>query len=95
MSSDDPQLTESLRRALAAIRALKARVAELEDADDHVAIVGASCRLPGASSLDALDTLLRSDLDPLRETPEERWSNDLWCGNEAGQTCFVATPQVV
>ena len=86
MTSDDPKLTESLRRALAAIRTLKAKVAALEDDNEHVAIVGASCRLPGASSLEAFDALLRSAEDPLRSTPKARWSNELWCGEAPGKT---------
>src|SRR5438045_758583 len=42
--------------------------------DGSIAIVGASCRFPGASGLDAFWELLVSGADAISEVGEERWS---------------------
>ena len=76
----DPSANQDrLRRALDAIRTLKARVRQLEENPRNFAIVGASCRLPGASGLEGFDELLVSSTDPLEPIPEQRWSLDEWC----------------
>jgi acyl transferase domain-containing protein len=75
----DPSPTQDrLRRALDAIRTLKARVRQLEEKSRTFAIVGASCRLPGSSGLEGFDDLLVSSRDPLEPIPEQRWSLDAW-----------------
>ncbi len=62
------------RQALAAIRQLRARVEELERAQDSsVAVVGIGCRLPGAESPDAYWDLLRNGVDAVRPIPDARW----------------------
>ena len=61
-------------RALMAIRALRDRVRELEDeARVPVAVVGMSCRLPGAPSIDALWRMLTEGGEGVGPVPPERW----------------------
>ena len=63
------------KRALYEIRALKARLRELESSrNDPVAIVGLGVRLPGgASTPAAFWSLLDQGVDAIREIPAERW----------------------
>ena len=42
--------------------------------DGSIAIIGASCRFPGASGLDAYWELLTSGIDAISEVDEHRWS---------------------
>ncbi len=44
--------------------------------DDAIAVVGLSCRFPGAPSVDALWALLAHGRDGITEVPEERWDID-------------------
>jgi acyl transferase domain-containing protein len=75
-------VTEALspvKRALVELRALRARVAELEAAaHDPIAVVGVGCRLPGADGPDAFWELLREGVDAVRETPPGRWDADAY-----------------
>ena len=63
------------KRALYEIRALKARLRELESSrNEPVAIVGLGVRLPGgASTPAAFWSLLDQGVDAIREIPAERW----------------------
>jgi acyl-CoA synthetase (AMP-forming)/AMP-acid ligase II/3-oxoacyl-(acyl-carrier-protein) synthase/acyl carrier protein len=45
---------------------------------EPIAIVGMACRFPGAADLDAFWELLVDKVDAIRETPEARWSQDLY-----------------
>ena len=66
-----------LKKALAAIQKLKARVHELEGGP--IAIVGAGLRLPGGiASLDDYWRLLADGIDAVREVPAERWDVERW-----------------
>jgi acyl transferase domain-containing protein len=44
---------------------------------DPVAIIGMSCRYPGANSPAELWRLLRGGVDAVREIPADRWDVDL------------------
>ena len=68
----------SVKRALAEIKALRARVETAEGAlHAPIAVVGLSVRLPGGvSDADALWALLRSGGDAIGEIPADRWSVD-------------------
>ncbi len=76
--TDPSAYQDHLRRALEAIRTLKDRVRQLEEPAHTFAIVGASCRLPGAPTLEAFNTLLCSSEDPLVPVPATRWSLEEW-----------------
>ncbi len=71
---------EQLKRALVAVRKLRARVDELEQAArEPIAIVGIGCRVPGgANSPAAFWQLLREGRDVIREVPADRWNNDAY-----------------
>lgn len=73
----DADRQDEMRRAVLAVRKLRARVAELEaggGAGAPVAVVGMACRLPGGSSTpDRFWSMLRDGVDATRPVPEERW----------------------
>jgi acyl transferase domain-containing protein/acyl carrier protein len=66
------------KRALCALKALQARVDNLEQAaSEPIAVTGLGCRFPGqADSPQAFWDLLRSGTDAIRELPAERWHID-------------------
>ena len=53
---------------------MKQSVSFAESRHDVIAMVGASCRLPGASSLDAFWRLLVQEQNVIRKAPSGRWS---------------------
>ncbi|HJU19416.1 MAG TPA: type I polyketide synthase, partial [Stellaceae bacterium] len=53
--------------------------------DAAIAIVGASCRFPGAADLDAFWQLLKSGRDAVCEVDEERWSTRFYYHPNRGQ----------
>ena len=69
---------DALRRALGAIRDLRARLAQAEQAlREPVAIVGIGCRFPGGASGPAqFWELLHAGRDVIREVPADRWDID-------------------
>ena len=50
---------------------------------DQVAIIGLSCRLPGASSVAGFWSLLRDGVDAITDTPQDRWNADELYGPDA------------
>src|SRR5262245_26882074 len=66
---------EQLKRALAALKKMRARVDELEQArQEPLAIIGIGCRFPGgANSPEAFWKLLREGVDAICEVPSDRW----------------------
>ncbi|MFO1432612.1 MAG: type I polyketide synthase [Candidatus Competibacteraceae bacterium] len=62
------------KRALLALQQMKTKVESLEDAQhEPIAVVGMSCRFPGANTLDEFWALLRNGKDAITEVPKERW----------------------
>jgi acyl transferase domain-containing protein len=55
---------------------LRAMATRASASAEPVAIVGAACRLPGASDLASLRDLLREGRDAVREVPADRWDAD-------------------
>jgi hypothetical protein len=61
-------------------------------AREPIAIVGASCRLPGgASDLDAFWRLLRNGVDAITPVPRERWDADRLYDEDPDAAGKVAT----
>jgi acyl transferase domain-containing protein/NADPH:quinone reductase-like Zn-dependent oxidoreductase/acyl carrier protein len=52
---------------------------------EPIAIIGASCRLPGAPDLDSLWDLLLSGTDAVSEIPDDRWNKPALFHPEKGQ----------
>jgi len=64
----------TVKRALGAIERLQARLEAAERAaTEAIAIVGLSCRFPGADSPDQYWRLLADGVDAITEVPAERW----------------------
>ncbi|MGZ4700436.1 MAG: SDR family NAD(P)-dependent oxidoreductase [Ilumatobacteraceae bacterium] len=63
-----------LAQALTALRDMRARLESVETARrEPIAIIGMSCRLPGAANPAELWQLLRDGGDAIVETPADRW----------------------
>ncbi|MGZ9233887.1 MAG: type I polyketide synthase [Anaerolineales bacterium] len=71
----DNEVTQ-LKRALLALREMRAKVESLEQArSEPVAVIGMGCRLPGgANTPAAFWKLLMDGVDAISEVPAERWS---------------------
>jgi acyl transferase domain-containing protein len=52
---------------------------------EAIAIIGMSCRLPGANNLEAFWTLLSEGIDAISEIPSERWPIDAFYDAEPGK----------
>ncbi|HEY4132962.1 MAG TPA: SDR family NAD(P)-dependent oxidoreductase [Gemmatimonadaceae bacterium] len=65
-----------LKRAFLAVQTLQDRVAELErGVAEPIAIVGLSCRFPGAANAARFWELLRDGVDAVSETNPQRWAD--------------------
>ncbi len=63
-----------LQRAAVALEKMQSRLDAIEQAQtEPIAIIGMSCRFPGASSPEAFWELLRDGVDMITEVPPERW----------------------
>jgi acyl transferase domain-containing protein len=66
--------SELLKRALAAIDQLQAKLAQVETArHEPIAIIGVACRFPGADGADAFWRNLVDGVDSVTEVPSGRW----------------------
>lgn len=91
MSTDDTRLLEE---ALETIEALQA---QLEDRSETphapIAIVGMACRIPGASTLDAMRALFAEGKDAISRVPEDRWNADAYFDPRPGTPGKTCTDQ--
>ncbi|MFT4975252.1 MAG: acyl transferase domain-containing protein, partial [Myxococcota bacterium] len=78
MSTD--KTSDRLKRAVVAIKTLKARLATLESTQrDPIAVIGMGCRLPGrVAHPEALWELLLAGGDAIEEVPADRWDIDAY-----------------
>jgi myxalamid-type polyketide synthase MxaE and MxaD len=73
--TNGPGGPNSARRALLAIRDLRAELDSLRGGGQPIAIVGMACRFPGAPGLDAFWKMLCEERDGVSEVPPERWNS--------------------
>lgn len=86
--SDTPSPTTltPLQKAYAAITQLRQKVDQLERAaHEPIAIVGLSCRAPGANTPEQLWSLIRDGKDAITEIPAERWDAQRYYDPKPGQ----------
>lgn len=79
MDLEEENRKERARNSLLLIKKLKARVEELErerTRHEPVAIVGLSCRFPGAPDPEAFWKVLSEGVDAIGEVPPDRWDKD-------------------
>ena len=82
-----------LRKALEAIESLQTRLDAVEkDRCEPIAIVGLSCRFPGAPDPDAFWRLLSDGVDSVREVPEDRWAKDAYHRRDPSMPEKMRTP---
>ncbi len=66
-----------IKRALLGLEQLQAKLDAVERTkNEPVAVIGMSCRFPGADSPEAFWRLLRDGVDAITEVPRERWNID-------------------
>lgn len=69
----------ALQRAALTIKELRAKLdASKQSGKEPVAIVGMSCKFPGASNLDEYWQLLSNGVNAVSEVPESRWDLEKW-----------------
>jgi len=82
-----------LRKALEAIESLQTRLDAVEqDRCEPIAIVGLSCRFPGAPGPDAFWRLLSDGVDAVREVPGDRWAKDAYYRRDPSMPDNMHTP---
>src|SRR5205085_11547474 len=77
MSAEPLSSNEWKRHAIEIIESLEREIDTLTKARrEPIAVVGASCRLPGASDLKSFWCMLEQGAEGIRETPNGRWDVD-------------------
>lgn len=59
------------------------------DSKEPVAIVGLSCRFPGAPDIESFWQLLLNEVDAITNVPKERWDADLYFDVESGKPGYI------
>jgi acyl transferase domain-containing protein/SAM-dependent methyltransferase/acyl carrier protein len=73
-ASPEESTSEPLKRALFALKETQARLETVEHArTEAIAVIGLSCRVPGADDPEAFWRLLSEGVDAVREVPADRW----------------------
>ncbi|MBM4254541.1 MAG: amino acid adenylation domain-containing protein [Deltaproteobacteria bacterium] len=82
---DSGELTP-LQKAFVAIKQLRGKVERLEQADtEPIAIIGMSCRVPGANDPESFWQLIRNGEDMVTTVPRERWDIEAYYHPEPGR----------
>ena len=86
-----------LKKALAAIKELRARLDETQQAQrEPIAVIGMGCRFPGgANSPEQYWELLANGVDAISETPSNRWDAELLYDPDPEAMGKVASRSVV
>ncbi len=88
---EDVSLTP-VQQAIATIRALRTRLEASERRSTApVAIIGMSCRFPGADDLAAFWRLLRDGVDAVGEIPSDRWDVSSWYDPDPDAPAKIST----
>ena len=75
----EQQYINLMKGASKKIAALQAELEALKKAQSEpIAIVGMSCRFPGAQDIESFWQLLRNGVDAITEVPAERWDIDAY-----------------
>ncbi|MBL1102793.1 type I polyketide synthase, partial [Streptomyces coffeae] len=92
-NTDEQKLRSYLKKVTTELRTANRRVRELEDRNSEpLAIVGMSCRYPGASSPDELWELVASGKDAMTSFPTDRgWDLERLHGTDPEQPGTVST----
>ena len=73
--SNKSKESSQLARAIVAIKNLREKIDSVErERTEPIAIVGAGCRFPGATNLNAYWRLLREGRDEIKDIPNDRWN---------------------
>src|SRR5690349_20849890 len=73
--TDQNESLSPFKRALLAVEKMQAKLDAVERArTEPIAIIGMSCRFPGANDPEAFWRLLRDGIDAIRLAPEGRWA---------------------
>ena len=70
LAKSNDELLDSLQKSLIVIGKLEKELAKIRE---DIAIIGMSCRFPGADSVEAFWDLLRGGVDAITEVPPSRW----------------------
>ncbi len=66
-----------LKRALLAVEEMRRKLEKLEsEKHEPIAVVGMSCKFPGAKNCEEYLNLLENGIDAIKEVPEDRWNVD-------------------
>ncbi len=81
-----------LKRALVAMEEMKGKINTLQkEKNEPIAVVGLSCRFPGARNAEEFWQLLRNGVDAISEVPAERWDIDEFYDPEPGKPGKMST----
>ena len=70
---------EQLKRALAALQKMQARIEELQSGPrESIAVIGMASRMPGAENISEFWDLLKNGRDAITEVPKDRWNIDAY-----------------
>ncbi len=86
-----PELTP-LQRTFIALERTRARLAEVQAAArEPIAVIGLSCRVPGADSSGEFWDLMQNGTDAISRVPAERWNHADYVGLDAAEPGRIAT----